>query len=619
MNPTCLAALALASIVSASIVRAQELPDPRADPTGTVGDEEGKPIAGARVSLRWVVNARDPLRSTEFEAAVGQVVRAYPLPGCVSGPDGGFVLPLMRDQKRLGWDDGQLFVLVVAKPGYQRWCECLPLGLRGYLGSRVVLRALRDADRLRFSVRDPRPGMTLRVVRTVDAARYGGDGDEGETVPVPASGVVDVTFPLVPCPPTFTPSLDGSGLSWLGLRAAVELGGVAGKSICVDPAAVNEIAFGEPRAARGPAEPRPPECVRLEVKVEDARGRPVVGAGVRLTGSCAAPGTFDGRPPVTDAAGVVAIARVARGGHRMLVLAEGFAARYVPFETAAEEVTRLRAVLEESEPLRVRIVAGAGKPCAFARGSLSLMDQDRVALSRQFQADSEGRTVLWTGVPLGGAALVGSMQGSDQGPQDLKLEPGGRATLTLAEPPGPRCLVRIATGSGVVCGYRCRTGMPTVADYGSRDEGSPAPALALVLPEWAPSDEQWLFLLSGSPPVSIKAPDLARALRERPGLACLDRRAPVRSIALHALVGDGEAVPRLWVQPADLPQPFPPKALAAGNLAVRHEDGSWWLHLFDDGAADLIVTRGGRDPRPLHVPARGAGDRAEPALTIDLR
>ena len=73
------------------------------------------------------------------------------------------------------------------------------------------------------------------------------------------------------------------------------------------------------------------------------------------------------------------------------------------------------------------------------------------------------------------------------------------------------------------------------------------------------------------------------------------------------------------MQPAALPQPVPPKVLAAGSLAVRHEDGSRWLHLFDDGAADLIVTRGGRDPRPLHVPARGAGDRAEPALTIDLR
>lgn len=139
---------------------AQELPgwpEPGADPRGLVIDEAGQPVAGAAVRL---VAATDPRRP--FARAIAAVLATTPLPRTRTGRDGAFVLPLTNEQRQLeSWRE-PVFWLVVESEGHLPWVEPLGLGLRGYLGSRVVLRADREGDPLR-AVPWPQGAVTARL------------------------------------------------------------------------------------------------------------------------------------------------------------------------------------------------------------------------------------------------------------------------------------------------------------------------------------------------------------------------------------------------------------------------------------------------------------------------
>jgi hypothetical protein len=118
-------------------------PAPGADPAGVVLDEQLRPIAGAKVSLQWETGGDAP-----FRRAIAARLQQVPLPATVSGRDGGWVLPLTNEQRQMG-DFGfhaSGCWLVVEKDGHHAWREPIPGGLPGYLGSRVLLRAVRADD-----------------------------------------------------------------------------------------------------------------------------------------------------------------------------------------------------------------------------------------------------------------------------------------------------------------------------------------------------------------------------------------------------------------------------------------------------------------------------------------
>ena len=202
-------------------------PRPGADPTGVVIDEQGKKIVGATVEL-----VRDAHVPDTWSLSIDQVLRQNPLPRGITNKDGEFVLPLTRDQRRLGAAGEGRFALIVRKDGYQRWCEPLSQGLAGYLGSRVLLRTLRDDDRVTIVVDDPVPGMFVLLQRTIRD-----DPDPGSCVPVPENGKLTLTLPLAPSPPVLT----GSMWATVGLEARVLYPGRSGALLAIDPEKENRI------------------------------------------------------------------------------------------------------------------------------------------------------------------------------------------------------------------------------------------------------------------------------------------------------------------------------------------------------------------------------------------
>jgi len=164
-------------------------------PAGSVTETDGKPIHGARV---WV---RVEATGCQYPRARRQIRQKQRLPVVFTSRDGSFVLPLTRAQRLLSTPIDGYFSLVVEKAGYQTWIEPMGGGLRGYLGSRVVLRRHGPEDRFQVRVRQPVPGMKLLVRRRANP----GLGNQPhvnltEVVDVPAGGMVDVAMALVPSP-----------------------------------------------------------------------------------------------------------------------------------------------------------------------------------------------------------------------------------------------------------------------------------------------------------------------------------------------------------------------------------------------------------------------------------
>ena len=244
-------------VLLGTLANAQDVPFPKpgSDPSGRVVDERGKPIVGARVEL---VEHGDPGRT--WQRAIDQVLRQAPLPFAISDRDGEYVLPLTREQRRLGAGGEGSFTLHIEKDGYAEWDEPLPMGISGYLGSHAVLRQLAPDERVRVYVEDPVPGMTL-VVRLVT-----GDAVQNSVMPmrvarVPEDGKLELSIPLLP-----SPTLQGRGglLAKLSLEAFVAWPGRTTTTTYLDPDRENTI-------------PRAETQVRSERKVSRSDGKDVVG------------------------------------------------------------------------------------------------------------------------------------------------------------------------------------------------------------------------------------------------------------------------------------------------------------------------------------------------------
>ncbi|MBK8098051.1 MAG: carboxypeptidase regulatory-like domain-containing protein [Planctomycetes bacterium] len=123
-------------LLSLVLLGQDPFPQPDTDPEGTVVDESGAPIAGADVALLGEFSDQG------FGLAMAQILARNPLPATRTDRDGHFVLPLTPEQRSLGaWSgngDGMVWLLVTM-PGHLTWQEPLTTGLRGYVGSRVVL------------------------------------------------------------------------------------------------------------------------------------------------------------------------------------------------------------------------------------------------------------------------------------------------------------------------------------------------------------------------------------------------------------------------------------------------------------------------------------------------
>lgn len=132
---------ALAGLLLVATATAQAFPPIGSDPQGCVLDEQLLPVPNATVSLVWEQRA-------PFGRAIAARLATSPLAATRSGRDGTFVLPLTQEQRQMGavaplaggcW-------LVVEKEGYHAWREPIPAGLPSYLGSRVLLRRVREGD-----------------------------------------------------------------------------------------------------------------------------------------------------------------------------------------------------------------------------------------------------------------------------------------------------------------------------------------------------------------------------------------------------------------------------------------------------------------------------------------
>lgn len=164
--------------------------DTRNPARGTVQDQAGTAIHGAEVRLAFQPSPR---------VWRDRLLQDQPLPRVRSGRDGEFFLPLTPQQRRLDRELGGVAVLVVEKPGFHPWIEPLSEGLRGYLGSRVVLRRVQEREVLRVQVEAPPPGSLLRVTQ-----RVGGVVQHRRVLPVPADGELAVPISFLPEPLVLT-------------------------------------------------------------------------------------------------------------------------------------------------------------------------------------------------------------------------------------------------------------------------------------------------------------------------------------------------------------------------------------------------------------------------------
>ncbi len=164
-------------------------------PRGTVADLKGAPIGGASVYFRTERGTLDAMQWRDT------ILRTTTLPRVRSSKDGEFFVPLTHLHRLFSPTSAGRISLVVEKEGYHSWIEPLTVGLRGYLGSKVVLRPIVEADRFTIEVKNPKPGMLVRVHRFGSNVLSGVDYEQW--LEVPKSGKVNAAMSFVPSPITF--------------------------------------------------------------------------------------------------------------------------------------------------------------------------------------------------------------------------------------------------------------------------------------------------------------------------------------------------------------------------------------------------------------------------------
>ncbi|MCU0865009.1 MAG: carboxypeptidase-like regulatory domain-containing protein [Planctomycetes bacterium] len=305
-----------------------------ADPSGVVLDERLQPLAGATVQLV----ARAPTGA--FARAMAAAIAGTPLPTTRSGRDGGYVLPLTDALRRLdagAWSSSGLW-LVVERDGYLPWREPLSAGTAHWLGSRVVLRAVRADD----------------------------------------------PFADLPWPPAVVEQATRQGFwAWLPLDG--------------DPfPALHPPARVIPEPDADAPEPEP---VRIELQVT-ANDRPVADASLWFDDGATEPQRPDLQLPTrTDAAGR-AVAVVLGGGGRirlLRVIAPGFVAHTETIPTDGN--LRLALRLEPAQIVDLLAVDADGAPRPFAELSLVPHQRDSGLQSFTCFADANGRLRVAVAAP----------------------------------------------------------------------------------------------------------------------------------------------------------------------------------------------------------------------------
>lgn len=193
MAQACL--LALTAIAITTVSRAQEMSPPRRV-GGTVLDEQGRPIASARIRLELCSSIAAPgLFATEL--------LHDPLPVGVSSSKGKWALIFASVHDAFDQEVHGRLALVVEAPGRQAWRELLPNPPRLYDGSDVVLPKLADQDRATIRIDESPPGALVLLRRYADDLVVEGGAPRGERylIEVPASGELTVHVPILPNPP----------------------------------------------------------------------------------------------------------------------------------------------------------------------------------------------------------------------------------------------------------------------------------------------------------------------------------------------------------------------------------------------------------------------------------
>ena len=319
--------LAWAVLLLAHAALAQAgFPNPGSDPMGKVLDELGRPVAGAEVELRV-----DLASEGTWADAVAQILAATPLPNAVSDADGDFVLPLTRLQRTLGAGGEGSFWLVVSKPGHRTWSEHLPRGLRGFLGSRVVLP--------RKSEPDPLAELPWPAVIPL----HKGQSD----LQIAAAAECRMPQNAIRRPPPPAPR-DGIGAAKLVIRVR-----------------------------DGDDKPIPGAILRCS------------------DGLFATNAAIGARVWMTNESGDVTIERLAAGSGQIFAVADGFALKATACNLVGRDVQELRLVGKRTRSFCVATVDADGAPMPFASIMLMAATEDAGGRTTTLlQSDSQGRIVV---------------------------------------------------------------------------------------------------------------------------------------------------------------------------------------------------------------------------------
>ncbi len=210
---------------------------------GTVRDERGAPIAGARIHL-------EVCNGPHVVGVLAAELRHEPLPRARSTTNGTFTLVMAPAHDLFDWEVHGQLALVVEVEGRQPWRELLPSPVRLYDGSDVVLPPLRAADRATILAPGAPAGALVLLRRTArtDFLQQGGPPPgERYLLEVPAGGELEVAVPLLPNPATVPTT---SYFAVTGWTAQLLWPGMTTRPFALAPGQKLELPRGAPPAPR---------------------------------------------------------------------------------------------------------------------------------------------------------------------------------------------------------------------------------------------------------------------------------------------------------------------------------------------------------------------------------
>lgn len=533
---------------------------------GTVVDEAGDPVAGARVELVLAPTAENKLL---FE----RLMEREPPPRTRSNDAGEFVLALLPAHLYLGELQFIAIGLEVRKDGYQCWRTPVVRPLRLYRGSHVQLRKLRPGDHARVVVENPEPGMRVRVRRYGESylEAFGELPPEESWYDVAPSGELDVVVPVLPSPVVLPLSLDA-----VLLRHDVELWTAAGRTPAQAIAPGREVrlraASAEPidaEAEDDQGDAGPYGAVRFRIR--DDAGDPVPGVLVSVSRSVPDSRLLHRWLPAdpsrwfTDEQGTVDWDRVPVG----MIFPQATRPGWMPIELGQSGrdvwsggVVEFELQLSRAEDYEVHVRDGAKRPVPFAQ-----LKHER--WTYRPDGSSQGGMFHFRGDSLGVVRFrkpeieAVELQHNDPRVREGRGTPvaPGRSELTV--PSQPLVLLRTPVGEEIQ-----HRSLP-------RAQGSSGP--------WDTSGAGILwrgyatvaFGMPGSPPVVWAAP---RDLEELEGQALIeaDRSRIVRRIPLELSGVDGVDLSGLQAVPiaVELQRYIEP---LVSNMVARGDDGRWML------------------------------------------